>query len=133
MSLSKSKRKRWYFLSSSHHNEHCDMLSLSVVIADRDADKSWSGSESELDSEDKGVNRPPLSRPLPSSSTSLQLPVATPPASLPHPPQMSSTPFSSTHKVTLTVSLCGTLSNSLLLYCFYSTHSTLLCQVGRVS
>jgi len=27
-----------------------DMLSLSVVIADRDADKSWSGSESELDS-----------------------------------------------------------------------------------
>ncbi|XP_051740477.1 ankyrin repeat domain-containing protein 26 isoform X4 [Ctenopharyngodon idella] len=68
------------------------------VIADRDADKSWSGSESELDCEDKGVNRPPLSRPLPSSSTSLQPPVATPPASLPHPPQMSSTPFSSTHK-----------------------------------
>ncbi|XP_067235691.1 ankyrin repeat domain-containing protein 26 isoform X10 [Chanodichthys erythropterus] len=68
------------------------------VIADRDADKSWSGSESELDCEDKGVNRPPLSRPLPSSSTSLQPPVATPPASLPHPPQMSSTPFSSTLK-----------------------------------
>ncbi|XP_056128521.1 ankyrin repeat domain-containing protein 26 [Rhinichthys klamathensis goyatoka] len=68
------------------------------VIADRDADKSWSGSESELDSEDKGLNRPPLSRPFPSSSTSLQPPVATPPASLPHPPQMSSTPFSSTHK-----------------------------------
>ncbi|XDV53465.1 hypothetical protein PO909_021956 [Leuciscus waleckii] len=68
------------------------------VIADRDADKSWSGSESELDSEDKGVNRPPLSRPLPSSSTSLQPPVATPPASLPHPPQMSSTLLSSTHK-----------------------------------
>ncbi|XP_039518129.1 ankyrin repeat domain-containing protein 26 isoform X2 [Pimephales promelas] len=68
------------------------------VIADRDADKSWSGSESELDSEDKGLNRPPLSRPIPSSSTSLQPPVATPPASLPHPPQMSSTPFSSTHK-----------------------------------
>ncbi|KAK7117213.1 hypothetical protein R3I94_022693 [Phoxinus phoxinus] len=68
------------------------------VIADRDADKSWSGSESELDSEDKGLNHPPLSRPLPSSSTSLQPPVATPPASLPHPPQMSSTPFSSTHK-----------------------------------
>ncbi|XP_077066157.1 ankyrin repeat domain-containing protein 26 isoform X25 [Siphateles boraxobius] len=68
------------------------------VIADRDADKSWSGSESELDSVDKGLNRPPLSRPLPSSSTSLQPPVETPPASLPHPPQMISTPFSSTHK-----------------------------------
>ncbi|CAM4733866.1 unnamed protein product [Leuciscus chuanchicus] len=68
------------------------------VIADRYADKSWSGSESELDSEDKGVNCPPLSRPLPSSSTSLQPPVATPPASLPHPPQMSSTLLSSTHK-----------------------------------
>ncbi|XP_067291948.1 ankyrin repeat domain-containing protein 26 isoform X2 [Pseudorasbora parva] len=67
------------------------------VKADRDADKSWSGSESEPDSEDKGVNHPPLSRPLPSISTSLQPPVATP-ASLPHPPQMSSTPFSSTHK-----------------------------------
>ncbi|KAL1247103.1 hypothetical protein QQF64_022479 [Cirrhinus molitorella] len=68
------------------------------VIADRDADKSWSGSESEPDSEDRGAIRPPLSRPLPSSSTSLQPPVATPPASLPHPPQMSSTPFSSTLK-----------------------------------
>ncbi|XP_058623747.1 ankyrin repeat domain-containing protein 26 isoform X6 [Onychostoma macrolepis] len=68
------------------------------VIADRNADKSWSGSESEPDSEDKGAIRPPLSRPLPSSSTSLQPPVATPPASLPHPPQMSSTPFSSTLK-----------------------------------
>ncbi|XP_050954886.1 ankyrin repeat domain-containing protein 26 isoform X8 [Labeo rohita] len=68
------------------------------VIADRDADKSWSGSESEPDSEDKGAIRPPLSRPLPSSSTSLKPPVATPPASLPHPPQMSSTPFSNTFK-----------------------------------
>uniref|UniRef100_A0A9J8CVU5 Uncharacterized protein n=1 Tax=Cyprinus carpio carpio TaxID=630221 RepID=A0A9J8CVU5_CYPCA len=68
------------------------------VIADRDADKSWSGSESEPDSENKGAIHPPLSRPLPSSSTSLHLPVATPPASLPHPPQMSSTPFSSTLK-----------------------------------
>lgn len=37
--------------------EHCDMLSLSVVIADRNADKSWSGSESEPDSEDKGAIR----------------------------------------------------------------------------
>ncbi|RXN22884.1 ankyrin repeat domain-containing 26-like protein [Labeo rohita] len=70
------------------------------VIADRDADKSWSGSESEPDSEDKGAIRPPLSRPLPSSSTSLKPPVATPPASLPHPPQMSSTPFSNTFKAT---------------------------------
>ncbi|XP_073798576.1 ankyrin repeat domain-containing protein 26 isoform X12 [Danio rerio] len=68
------------------------------VIADRDADKSWSGSESEPDSEDKGEKRPPLSRPFPSSSTYLQPPVETPPASLPHPPQMSSTPFSSTLK-----------------------------------
>ncbi|XP_059392524.1 ankyrin repeat domain-containing protein 26 [Carassius carassius] len=69
------------------------------VIADQNADKSWGGSESELDSEDKGAIRPPLSRPLPSSSTSLpQPPVATHPASLPHPPQMSSTPFSSTLK-----------------------------------
>uniref|UniRef100_A0A9J8AT29 CCDC144C-like coiled-coil domain-containing protein n=1 Tax=Cyprinus carpio carpio TaxID=630221 RepID=A0A9J8AT29_CYPCA len=69
------------------------------VIADRNADKSWSGSESEPDSEDKGAIRPPLSRPLPSSSTSLpQPPVATPPASLPHPPQMSSTPYSRTLK-----------------------------------
>ncbi|XP_056307637.1 ankyrin repeat domain-containing protein 26 [Danio aesculapii] len=68
------------------------------VIADQDADKSWSGSESEPDSEDKGEKRPPLSRPLPSSSTSLQPPVETLPTSLSHPPQMSSTPFSSTFK-----------------------------------
>ncbi|XP_059402528.1 ankyrin repeat domain-containing protein 26-like isoform X8 [Carassius carassius] len=71
------------------------------VIVDRDADKSWSGSESEPDSGNKGEIHHPLSRPLPSSSTALHPPVATPPASLPHPPQMSSTPFSSTLKVTL--------------------------------
>ncbi|XP_052400019.1 ankyrin repeat domain-containing protein 26 isoform X13 [Carassius gibelio] len=68
------------------------------VIVDRDADKSWSGSESEPDSGNKGEIHHPLSRPLPSSSTALHPPVATPPASLPHPPQMSSTPFSSTLK-----------------------------------
>ncbi|XP_043083712.1 ankyrin repeat domain-containing protein 26 isoform X2 [Puntigrus tetrazona] len=68
------------------------------VIADHNADKSWSGSESEPDSEDKGAICPPLSGPLPSSSTSLQPPVETTPASLSHPPQMSSTPFSSTLK-----------------------------------
>ncbi|XP_026110788.1 ankyrin repeat domain-containing protein 26 isoform X2 [Carassius auratus] len=68
------------------------------VIVDRDADKSWSGSESEPDSGNKGEIHRPLSRPLPSSSTALHPPVATPPASLPHPPQMSSTPFSSTLK-----------------------------------
>ncbi|XP_051975723.1 ankyrin repeat domain-containing protein 26-like [Xyrauchen texanus] len=68
------------------------------VIAKRNADKSWSGSESEPGSEGKTAKHPPLSRPLPFSSTSTQPPVAPSHASLPHPPQMSSTPFSSTFK-----------------------------------
>ncbi|XP_073725080.1 ankyrin repeat domain-containing protein 26-like isoform X2 [Misgurnus anguillicaudatus] len=54
--------------------------------------KSWSGSESE--SEGKPGKYPPL----PSRSTSTQLPVASLPASLPHPSQMSSGPFSNTYK-----------------------------------
>ncbi|XP_065133517.1 ankyrin repeat domain-containing protein 26 isoform X1 [Paramisgurnus dabryanus] len=54
--------------------------------------KSWSGSESE--SEGKAGKYPPL----PSRSSSTQLPVASLPASLPHPSQMSSGPFSNTYK-----------------------------------
>ncbi|XP_057185653.1 ankyrin repeat domain-containing protein 26 isoform X4 [Triplophysa rosa] len=67
-----------------------------VDIANRDPDKSWSGSESE--SEGKAAKYPPLPRPLPSRSTSAQLPVAPSPASLPHPSQMSTGPFSNTYK-----------------------------------
>ncbi|XP_051978837.1 ankyrin repeat domain-containing protein 26 [Xyrauchen texanus] len=68
------------------------------VIANRDADKSWSGSESEPDSEGEAAKYPPLSRPHPFSSSSTQPPVAPSPASLPHPPQMSSIYLSSTLK-----------------------------------
>ncbi|XP_051548643.1 ankyrin repeat domain-containing protein 26-like isoform X2 [Myxocyprinus asiaticus] len=68
------------------------------VIASRDVDKSWSGSESEPDSEGEAAKHPPLSRPHSFISSSTQPPVAPSPATLPHPPQMSSIHLSSTLK-----------------------------------
>ncbi|KAL6474420.1 hypothetical protein MHYP_G00179810 [Metynnis hypsauchen] len=70
------------------------------VVVDQDPKKSWSGSESELNSERNAIEHRAFAVALPASSTSPQNPVAPTPISFSKPPQMNSTPLISSHKVT---------------------------------
>ncbi|XP_036432147.1 ankyrin repeat domain-containing protein 26 isoform X2 [Colossoma macropomum] len=68
------------------------------VVVDQDPNKSWSGSESEPNSEGNAIEHRAFAVALPASSTSPQNPVAPTPISFSKPPQMNSTPLISSHK-----------------------------------